>query len=97
MDNQELAKNVIESLLKQDDDELDFAFQSIAMHMKKHLDEEQQEELLDEINQIVTRKIKQAKAARRFDDARDQFLQAAVNPNGNPNIVQEGGLKFYNM
>ena len=47
-----------------DEDEIDLAFAAISKHMKRSLNEEQQENLMDEINILVSKHIKLAKSGR---------------------------------
>ena len=47
-----------------DKDEIDLAFAAISKHMKRSLNEEQQEGLMDEINMLVNKHIKIARSGR---------------------------------
>ena len=47
-----------------DEDEIDLAFAAISKHMKRSLNEEQQENLMDEINMLVNKHIKFARSGR---------------------------------
>ena len=41
-----------------EEDEIDLAFASVSKHMKRSLNEEQQENMMDEINMLVSKRIK---------------------------------------
>ena len=47
-----------------DEDEIDLAFAAISKCMKRSLNEEQQENLMDEINMLVSKHIKLARSGR---------------------------------
>ena len=59
---QQRIVNLIEN--SNDEDEIDLAFAVISNHMKRSLNEEQQENLMDEINMLVSKHIKLARSGR---------------------------------
>ena len=96
----DLVKTVLESVLMQDDhtpDELDKALESIAMRMRKHLDDDEREDCLAEINQVITRHVKSARAARRFGQARDDYFNN-MGPQGPGAVrVDDNGLQYQHL
>ena len=59
---QQKILNLIEN--SNDEDEIDLAFTAISKCMKRSLNEEQQENLMDEINMLVSKHIKLARSGR---------------------------------
>ena len=64
-ENEEIQQRILNLMENSnDEDEIDLAFAAISKHMKRSLNEEQQENLMDEINMLVSKHIKLARSHR---------------------------------
>ena len=64
-ENEEMQQRILNLMENSnDEDEIDLAFAAISKRMKRSLNEEQQENLMDEINMLVSKHIKLARSGR---------------------------------
>ena len=64
-ENDEIQQRILNLMENSnDEDEIDLAFAALSKHMKRSLNEEQQENLMDEINMLVSKHIKLARSGR---------------------------------
>lgn len=76
---QEVAQDVIASLLSQKDDAVDHDLAALGMKMRKDLDEDQLDECMMELQHVVMKHIKKARASRRLARERDEYLANPVS------------------
>ena len=53
------------SMLGQEDDEIDLVFHAMSKRIKKNLTDEETEDLMEELNSVVTKHVRQARAKNK--------------------------------
>lgn len=98
---QDVAQDVIASLLSQKDDALDHDLAALGMKMRKDLDEDQLDDCMAEIQQVVMNHIKKARAGRRYAQQRDAYLADPNLPMPLPpaatEVVQVGEQNMFRL